>query len=356
MDVRDRAFALYGRFSPGVRDQFQRKIVRGGGLVARDLTRRSDAFVVGALATSLIDSGALGERLASARERGVRVRSERAFAAELSGEAAPSAVSLPLSTALAQSKLTREDADLLSAFDLIEIEAEQCRFGDVGVMRTAVELLGQGRSRADTTRILMRARALAPVGLHKIVLTASGEAALQWSHGLTSLEGQGLLPLDDDHQSVDDLFEQASLAQAQGDLDEAARLFDLCARADRKDPIAPYNLANIRLAQGAFAQAALAYHRALSRDPAFVEARYNLAQALEAAGKTQAAVEELDRVLKADPANSDAVFNLAQLRMQADEMGNAKALFERYLALDPPDEWAAKARKAIAYCSARLSA
>ncbi|HEY2048511.1 MAG TPA: tetratricopeptide repeat protein [Caulobacteraceae bacterium] len=354
--MRDRAFALYGRFSPGVRDQLRRKIVRGGGLVARDLTRRSDAFVVGALATTLIDSGALGERLVSACERGVRVRGERAFLATLSGEGAASAVSMPIGTALAQSKLARDDAELLAAFDLVEIEDQHCRFGDVGVMRTAVELLGQGRSRADTVRILMRARDLAPIGLHKIVLTASGEAALQWSHGLTSLEGQGLLPLDEDHPSVDDLFEHASLAEAEGDLDEAARLFDLCARADRKDPIAPYNLANIRLAQGEFDQAALAYHRALSRDPAFIEARYNLAQALEAAGKTEAAVEELNRVLKADPGNSDAVFNLAQLRMRADETGAAKALFERYLALDPPDEWAAKARKAIAYCSSRLSA
>jgi tetratricopeptide (TPR) repeat protein len=356
MDVRHRVFALYGRFSPGVRDQLQRKIVRGGGLVARDLTRRSAALVVGALASSLIDSGALGARLGSARERLVQIRGERAFAAELSGERAADAITLPLATALGQSALSRDDAELLAAFDLVEIAGDFCRFGDASVMRTAAELLDQGRSRADAVRILMRARDLAPIGLHKIVLTPSGEAALQWNHGLTSLEGQGFLPLDEDHPSVDDLFERASVAEADGDLDEAARLFDLCARADRKDPIAPYNLANIRLARGAYDEAVLAYQRALSRDAAFVEARYNLAQALEAAGKTEAAVDELNRVLNADPTHSDAVFNLAQLRMGADEMGNAKGLFERYLALNPPDDWAAKARKAIAYCSARLSA
>jgi hypothetical protein len=42
--------------------------------------------------------------------------------------------------------------------------------------------------------------------------------------------------------------------------------------------------------------------------------------------------------------------------MKAGEMGEAKDLYERYLALDPPDSWAATARKAIALCSAPLSA
>ena len=36
-------------------------------------------------------------------------------------------------------------------------------------------------------------------------------------------------------------------------------------------------------------------------------------------------------------------------------MAEAKALYERYLALGPPDDWAATARKAIAYCAASLS-
>ena len=60
-----------------------------------------------------------------------------------------------------------------------------------------------------------------------------------------------------------------------------------------RDPIAPYNLGNIRLAQGAHDQAILAYQQALARDAGFVEARYNLAQALEAAGKPDAAAGEL---------------------------------------------------------------
>jgi tetratricopeptide (TPR) repeat protein len=352
MDLRDRAVALYGRFSAGERDRLQRDITGGGGVVARDLTRRSDLFVVGALASALADSGALGARLATARERGVPVFAETAFAAVLAGAAAGPPATLALTTALAQTGLSLGEADLLAAFGLIVIEGENCRFGDAGPMRTAAELLAQGRSHGEVARILMRARQAAPRGRHRIVLAPSGEAALQWQDGLTTLDGQGYLPLDAGHTSLDDLFEDAALAEGRGDLDAAARLYDMCGRADRADAIAPYNYGNIRLAQGAHDEAALAYQRALARDPGFIEARYNLAQALEGAGKPDAAGVELTRVLVADPAHGDAVFNLAQLRMKAGEMDAAKALYERYLSLAPPEAWAAKARKAIAYCEA----
>jgi tetratricopeptide (TPR) repeat protein len=353
MDLRDRAIALYGRFSHGERERLAQEIDRQGGVVARDLTRRSDMLVVGALAATLIDSGALPDRLRAARERDVPVLGERAFAALMAGGPAPQPATLPLATALAETPLTRDDADVLAAFDLIQLEGDKCRFGDAAVIRTAAELVGHGSSRAEVVRILARARDLSPRGRHRIVLTPAGEAALQWDDGRTTLEGQGVLPFDEAHATVDDLFEAAAIAEAEGDLDEAARLYDLCARADRRDAIAPYNHANIRLTQGAHDQAALAYQQALARDPRFVEARYNLAQALEAAGKAEAASAELDRVLDADPKHSDAVFNLAQLRMKAGDMPGAKALYERYLTLDPPDDWAQTARRAIQVCSAR---
>jgi tetratricopeptide (TPR) repeat protein len=355
MDLRDRAVALYGRFSPGERDRLQREILSGGGVVARDLTGRSDAFVIGAMAAALIDSGALSARLHRARERNIPIFSEDAFAAAVAGEPSGSEATLALSTALAQTGLTRDDADLFAAFDLIGIDGENCRFGDAATLRTAGELVAQGRSRAEVVRILTRARERSPKGRHKVVLTPAGEAALQWQNGLTTLEGQGILAFDEDHASIDDLLEAAALAEASGDADQAAHLYDMCARADRSDAIAPFNYGNIRLAQGQHGDAALAYERALARDPRFTEARYNLAKALEAAGKTDAALIELNRVLDADPTHADAVFNLAQLRLQAGELAAATALYERYLRLDPPEEWAAKARKAILYCTSQAA-
>jgi tetratricopeptide (TPR) repeat protein len=356
MDVRDRAIALYGRFSHGVRDRLERDIVAGGGAVARDLTRRSDVLVVGALATVLIDSGALAARLRTARAREVPVMSERAFRAALAGAAPEGAATLPLATALTDTGLTREDAEVLAAFDLIVLKGENSRFGDARVIRTAAEIIGAGRSLAEAARVLVRARDHSPKGLHRIVVTASGQAGLRWPDGLTTLDGQGVLEFDEGHAGIEDLFEAAALAEAGGDTGEAARLYDLCARMDPKDAIALFNLGNIRLAQGAYDQAGLAFRQALARDAQFVEARYNLAQALEAAGKPEAAAVELGAVLALDPAYPDAVFNLAQLRMRAGDMSEAKALYERYLGFDPPEDWARTARKAIQYCTARLSA
>ncbi|HEY0651028.1 tetratricopeptide repeat protein [Phenylobacterium sp.] len=349
--MRDRAIALYGRFSHGERERLGEAIERAGGLVARDLTRRSDVFVVGALATALIDSGALSERIQAARARGVPVLGERAFAVLLGGEAAGPAATLPLTTALADTPLTAADAEVLAAFDLIGLDGDRCRFGDAQAIRTAADLMAHGRSLAETVRILARARDLAPRGRYRIVLTPAGDAALKWADGLTTLEGQGQLAFDEAHATVEDLFEAATVAEAEGDLEAAAHLYDLCARADRRDAIAPYNHGNIRLAQGAFDQARLAYQRALARDPKFIEARYNLAQALDAAGRAEAASVELVRVLDADPRHSDAVFNLAQLRMKSGAIGEAKTLYERYLALDPPEDWARTARRALQVCS-----
>jgi tetratricopeptide (TPR) repeat protein len=204
--------------------------------------------------------------------------------------------------------------------------------------------------------MLVRVRDKAPTGRRKVVLGPSGKGALQWDSGLTTLEGQGFLPLDNPQAGVDELFEQAELAEAGGDHGDAAKLYDICAGADRSDPIAPYNLGNIRLALGEHAEAAVAYQRALGRDADFVEARYNLALVYEATEKLGQAAEELERVLALDPLYSDAMFNLAQLRMKEGDIATAKYHFERYLATNPPAEWAATARKAILYCTARLSA
>ncbi|HZZ87580.1 MAG TPA: tetratricopeptide repeat protein [Caulobacteraceae bacterium] len=353
MELESRAFALYGRFSPGARDRLQQAIVRAGGAASRDLTRGSDALIVGALATPLIDTGALAVRLEAAAARGVPVQGERSFAAELAGEAKDATAMVPLATVLAGTGLRPDDARIFAAFDLIRLVGDEVRFRDAATFRTAGDLLFKGRTLGSVVAVLVRTRDRSPMGRHRVVVTRSGVEALQWDDGLTTIEGQGVLPLDEDHASLDDLFEAAAIAEAEGDADEAARLYDLCARADRKDPIAPYNLGNIRLEQGAHDAAALAYQQALARDPRFVEARYNLAQALEAAGKTDVAAAELTRVVAADPAHADAVFNLAQLTMNAGDLAAAQGLYERYLALGPPPDWAALARKAILYCAAQ---
>ena len=352
MDLFRRSVALYGRFSQGRREQLQREIIARSGFVARDLTRRSDLLVVGALATTLIDRGILVSRLEQARARGIPVFGERTFGRILEDDA-PDAT-LPLATALTQSGLAESDATLLAAFDLVTIEGGKCCFADVAVMRTAADMLQRHKSRGDVVRILIRARDKAPIGRRKVVLGPTARGALQWESGLTTLEGQGFLPLDD-APDVDEMFEMAELCEADGHLEEAARLYSLCTSADRSDPIAPYNLGNIFFSQANNDEAVLAYQVALARDPTLVEARYNLALALEAKGNVLRALEELRRALDIDPSYSDAMFNLAQLMLKSGDIAAAKPLFERYLASNPPAEWAATARKAITYCTARLT-
>jgi tetratricopeptide (TPR) repeat protein len=355
MELRDRAIALYGRFSPGARERLERSIIRQGGTVTRDLTRRSDCLVIGSLATPLVDSGALAARLRSARDRGVSVLGERAFAAALSGKAKPPPT-LPLATALGEAAISADELGILAAFDLIQLTAECVAFGDKTVLQTAAELVSAGRTFGDVIRILCRTRDISPRGRHRLVLTNGGATALQWTDGLTSLEGQGLLPFDEANATLDDLFEAASVAEGEGHLDQAAHLYDLCVRADRKDAIAAYNMGNIRLAQGAHGEAALAYQQALARDPKLTEARYNLAQALEEAGKIIEAREELTKLLVIEPGHADALFNLAQLQLVGGEAVQAKELYERYLALGPPEPWAVKARRAIRLCEAAIDA
>ena len=353
MDLRGRSIALYGRFSAGQREWLRQEIARRGGHVVRDLTRRSDVLVIGAQATALIDTGTLKTRIAAARARGIPVLGERAFATSLESEPPPS--TLPLGTALTPTTMTRDEAEILGAFGLIALQGDNIRFGDSAAIRTASDIMRQGKSLADAVRILLQARDAAPPGRRRIVLTPSG-AALQWDDGLSTLKGQGLLPLDSGHADLDEIFEAAELSDAAGEKAEAARLYDMCARADPADAIALYNIGNIHLAQANHRDALLAYRRAIARDPAFVEARYNLALALEADGKLGEASDELAALLEIDPNYSDAVFNRAQLLMKAGHIAHAKSLYERYLVLDPPADWAATARKAITYCAARLSA
>jgi tetratricopeptide (TPR) repeat protein len=357
MQLGGKSIALYGRFSPGARERLAAEVERRGGRVARDFMRGSTLLVVGALAAPLVADGRLAARLAAARTRGAPVFAERRFAEALARASQEPAASMPLDTVVAQAGLSRAEVDMLAAFDIVRIDAECCRFGDAGATRATAELLAAGRTLLDAVRILATARDLAPKGRRKIVAGPRGQGALEWESGLTTLEGQGYLPLDESAAaSVDDLFEAAAAAEAEGEALEAARLYDMSARADRKDPIAPFNLGNIKLAAEDFAAAVMAYRQALARDPAFVEARYNLAQSLERLGKLEVAREELARALEIEPSFADARFNLAQLELKRGEIAAAKAQFETYLAADPPEEWAAKARKAILYCAARLSA
>lgn len=355
MNLKGKTAALYGRFSSGAHEGLAAEISRRGGAVARDLTRRSDILVVGALAFPLIDAGRLGPRIAAAAARGAPVLAERRFTEFLQGAGDPIEATLPVAS-ISNARLPADALAALAAFDIIRISGDCCRFADAAALKSAAEMLAGGQTLGDVVRTLTELRDHAPAGRRKLVVDRQGRAALQWESGVTRLDGQGFLPLDDNGPSIDDVFEAAAFAEAEGDLDDAARLYELAARLDRKDAAASYNLGVVRLAAGRAGDAALAFRQAIARDPKFVEARYNLAAASEQLGKLDLAREQLAEALTIEPGYADARFNLAQLELTRGALADAKEHYERYLAGNPPAEWAEKARRAIHYCAASLSA
>lgn len=347
MELRDRPIALYGKFLSCPREAMARRVRDAGGWIARDLTRSTAMLVVGQGALNLIANGLLPERLDRAARRGVPVHDEATFCAMLDG-AEPEAATLPVQRL--NPSLPEGELRLLSAFGLIRMTEGHVRFADAQTVRQAAALRADGHDIVAVIRALRRADA-APTGRRRVITGPTGEAALEWDDGLTDLAGQGLLPLDP-VETVDELFDTAMLAEAEGDLRAAERLYALCTRAERRDPIAPYNLANMLAARGAHDEAATHYRLAIARDPGFAEAEYNLAVVLEEAGDLDGAEAALERAVALDRRYADALFNLAQLKLKRGDLAAAGALYRRYLAADPPEDWAAKARKALTLIAA----
>ncbi|NND42287.1 MAG: tetratricopeptide repeat protein, partial [Silicimonas sp.] len=122
---------------------------------------------------------------------------------------------------------------------------------------------------------------------------------------------------------------------------------EACARADRRDPVALYNLGNVCMALGDEKAAQLAFERAIARDPEFAEARFNLAGLLERQGAQNAALEELRKTVEIAPDFPDALFNLAQIELATGDLDAAEARFRDYVSLTGSDGWQEKARKAL---------
>lgn len=349
MDLSGRRIALYGRMLDRPRAQAAALIARRGGTVERDLTRRTQLLVVGRGSLGLIPSGQLGRQLDRAAAQGTPVIGEQRLSDLLDGHDTPRPT-YPLDR-IAPSPPDRL-VRLLNAFDLVHATADDCRFGDVEVLRTAMTLQEDGHEMSSLVRVLLRARA-APPGRFRIV-SHGGEARLNWGDAVTSLDGQGLLPLPE-QPDLDDVFDAALLAEAEGRLDDAAQGYALCVRMDRRDPIAPFNLANVLAEQGAPADALTRLDQAIARDPGFAEAYYNRARIFEDQGDLDRAMANLRLALDADPDFSRALFNLAQLELQSQHPHRAIDLFDRFLERDPDPDWRAIALKARSVAAAMLA-
>src|SRR5215831_6419247 len=94
-----------------------------------------------------------------------------------------------------------------------------------------------------------------------------------------------VLVIGGSQHTPDELFEQAQLAEENGDIAGAERLYGILMKSDPTDASAPFNLGNLfrTVARNVEAEAAL---RAATRaDPTFAEAWYNLSDLLDEQGR-----------------------------------------------------------------------
>ena len=340
LTIAQRTVAVVGRLASMSWQDAAAKVAAAGGTLRRGLSRRTDVVVVGRRAHELVANRRLDRRLAQVARSRTQVVSEGALLRAIGMAPALSHIDRPFTLAniAAQTQMALDTVETLALFDVIESdEAGRCAFRDLVAARAVARRLNEGASLAE---ILAGALHAAGPGLH-------GDAA----HIVATIErGQLHLPLADSNPDADDLFESAYAAEEDGDLTRAKALYQRCLHADRRDPTAPFNLANVLVALGQPPRARLHYELALSVDPKFVEARYNLAHQLEAAGDVAGAKTQLLAALKTDARYADAWFNLATLHTRDGDMAAAIRAWEKYLVLDPSGDWAEKARQSLTLC------
>jgi tetratricopeptide (TPR) repeat protein len=241
-------------------------------------------------------------------------------------------------------------------YDIVQPCGAECSFRDLIAAREVARLLGEGLGLADVVRSAERLGHAGegddqPLARLKLVCDASGQLARRIGAAFAELDGQLRLALPHaDNPSVDEVFDAAEEAEQAGDLATAATMYRRCVSMDQRDPIAPFNLANVLREQGQHGQARLFLELALAIDPEFADAWYNLALLNEAAGDKLGARSCFERAIAADPDYADPVYNLAKLQFEMGCFAEASRMWQRYLALDPDSEWSRRARSGLHLC------
>jgi tetratricopeptide (TPR) repeat protein len=349
-----------GRLAALRRRQAEHALALRGGLVRRGLTRRSHLLVVGRAAYDLLEHGRLEHKLAQAERFGVSCISESEFLrlAGLAAPAAPEARPVSVAELQRQSGLDAQTLRLLALFDVIAPQQEACRFRDLVAAREVARLLREGVTLAEVLQgaAVLTQRRGGDLAASRLVRLRPDSLGLRLGDALAELDGQMLLPLDEEAAACEQPFEEAEQAEAEGDLARAERLYGRCAQADPADPTVRFNLANVLRQQGRERDAELHYRMAVELDPGFAEAWYNLAYLVGERERPDLAEAYLERALAAAPDFADAIYNMAHLRYERGDFAGAIDAWERYLRYDRDSEWARKARAGLALCRQGLRA
>jgi Tetratricopeptide repeat len=359
VDLADKIVSIIGRFAKVPNGLVAREVARRGGIVRRGLPHRTALVALGRQSLAQLADGRLQAKLARAEQIGARCLSENGLLRILDllpGPPAAGAGAICLDELPARTGLDPAVVRLLVLYDVVQPCGDECSFGDLIAAREVARLLGEGLALADILRSAERLGRSGeddghPLARLKLVCDASGRLARRIGDAFAELDGQLRLALPyADNPSVDELFDAAEEAEQAGDLASAATLYRCCVSMDQRDPIAPFNLANVLREQGQDGQARLFLELALAIDPEFADAWYNLALLKAAAGDKQDARRCLERAIAADPDYADPVYNLAKLQFELGCFAEASRLWQRYLALDPDSEWSRRARSGLRLC------
>ena len=254
------------------------------------------------------------------------------------------------------SGLSPEVIDCLVLFDVLEPVEGQFGFRDLRAAREAGRLLrlGFGLDEIVEASVVLRQSGR---GLHDTAVTEApwGELMQRVGGRTGRLNGQYVLPLEEECASADELVAQAEICEDAGDLTGAERLYRIAHRIDRLDPVIPFNLGTIVDRLGRPREAMLFYQQAIGRDPDFPDAWVNMAALQEAAGETARSEESLRRALACAPAHPLALFNLGRLLTSAERFAEAVPVWERYLATSPSGEDRRTASRLRLLCRAAMS-
>lgn len=323
---------------------------KNGGRMHRGLPRGT---TIGVFCHSLLsrqNTAVIEGRVAAARDTIDSLRSEGGLM-RLMGLLNPAAPGvMTRQSLLDQSGLGTETLDLLALFDAFEHDIEPFSFRDLILAKKYSGLARSGAGWHDIARSL---HVVGPVGsLTALTLQASGDKILsEDAFSLSELNGQRLLPLDDQADAAEDYFSHAEDAEEAGLYAEAAVLYAHCAAVDPSDATAPFNQGNCLRETGDLAGAQRAYAVCLKRDPAFVESWFNCAGVLRDQGRPEAARRHLHQAIVIDPSYADAIYNLAALEFDLGNPAEAASGWRRYLELDGSSEWARRARAGLTLVS-----
>jgi tetratricopeptide (TPR) repeat protein len=358
VNLADKIVSVIGGFAQVPNALVAQEVARRGGLVRRGLSQGTALVAVGRRSLSQLADGRLQAKLARADQIGAECLSENALLRLLDLLPAPGgtgAGALRLEQLPERSGLDPAVVRLLVLYDIVQPQEGECGFRDLIGAREVARLLGEGLTFPEIVRSAERlgcaregAQALARL---KLVCDESGRLARRFGDALAELDGQLRLPLPHaDNPSVDEVFDAAEEAEQSGDLAAAASLYRRCVSMDARDPIAPFNLANVLRELGQRGPAKLFLQLALEIDPEFADAWYNLALLKEAAGDPDGARVCLERAIAADPGYADPVYNLAKLYFELGQFAEASRMWRRYLTLDPDSEWSRRARSGLRLC------